>query len=262
MNINVKMLTLFHIYSEKSDKDTKFIVIARNLFFAVFAVSLKNTIFAVPNIKTTMIDNTAFLFDLDGVIIDTEPQYDIFWKATAEKYQLGIEHFEKIIKGTVLPDILSRYFLRFPATVQQEIVAANQAFEREMDIIPVPGALSFLENAKKADIPMGLVTSSDDRKIEYAFSRLPIRQYFDTIVSADRITKGKPDPACYLLAARDLCVFPENCYVFEDSFNGIQSGNAAGMKVIGLSTTNPADSIANNCFKVIPDFCSLSVLSL
>jgi len=209
-----------------------------------------------------MLSNIAFLFDLDGVIIDTEPQYDIFWKATAEKYQLGIEHFEKIIKGTVLPNILSRYFSLFSETTQQEIVAANQAFELEMEIIPVPGVLTFLENAKKAAIPMGLVTSSDDRKIEYTFSKLPIRQYFDTIISADRIAKGKPDPLCYLLAAQDLGVSPENCYVFEDSFNGIQSGNAAGMKVIGLSTTNSADSIAKDCVKVIPDFCNFTPIFL
>jgi len=206
-----------------------------------------------------MINKTAFLFDLDGVIIDTEPQYDIFWKATAEKYQLGIENFEKIIKGTILPNILSRYFSHFSEKTQQEIAVANQTFELEMDIIPVAGSLAFLEDAKKAGIPMGLVTSSDDRKIEYVFSRLPVRQYFDTIVSADRITRGKPDPMCYLLAAQDLSLSPENCYVFEDSFNGIKSGNAAGMKVIGLSTTNSADSIAKDCIKVIPDFCGFSL---
>jgi HAD superfamily hydrolase (TIGR01509 family) len=209
-----------------------------------------------------MINNAAFLFDLDGVIIDTEPQYDIFWKKTAEKYQLGIENFEKIIKGTILPNILSSYFSHFPEKAQREIVAAIQAFELEMDIIPVPGVLAFLENVKKANIPMGLVTSSDDRKIEYVFSRLMIRQYFDTIVSADRIVRGKPDPACYLLAACDLGVPADYCYVFEDSFNGIKSGNAAGMKVIGLSTSNPADSLAGNCVKVIPDFCNFSIHSL
>jgi len=208
-----------------------------------------------------MINSTAFLFDLDGVIIDTEPQYDIFWKKTAEKYRLGIENFEKIIKGTILPHILSRYFSRFPEKTHREIIAAIQAFELKMDIIPIPGVLTFLENAKEAGIPMGLVTSSDDRKIEYVFNRLPIRQYFDAIVSADRITQGKPDPMCYLSAARDLNIPPENCYVFEDSFNGIQSGNSAGMKVIGLSTTNPTDSIAKDCIKVIPDFCNLSVYS-
>ena len=209
-----------------------------------------------------MINNTAFLFDLDGVVIDTESQYDIFWKQTAEKYQLGIENFEKIIKGTILPHILSRYFSRFSEETHQKIVAACQDFELEMDIMPIPGVLTFLENAKKIGIPMGLVTSSDDRKIEYVFSQLLIRQYFDTIVSADRITQGKPDPMCYLLASQDLGISPENCYVFEDSFNGIQSGNAAGMKIIGLSTTNPTDSIAKDCIKVISNFCNFTVHSL
>ena len=208
-----------------------------------------------------MISNAAFLFDLDGVIIDTEPQYDIFWKETAEKYQLGT-NFEQIIKGTTLPHILSNYLSHFQKTTQQEIVASGQAFELAMDIIPIPGALAFLEDVKKAGIPMGLVTSSDDRKIEYVFSRLSIRQYFNSIVSADRITYGKPDPMCYLLAAQDIGISPENCYIFEDSFNGIQSGNAAGMKVIGLSTTNTAESIAKNCIKVIPNFCNISVHSL
>jgi len=206
-----------------------------------------------------MINNTAFLFDLDGVIIDTEPQYDIFWKATAEKYQLGIENFEKVIKGTTLPYIFSRYFSHLSGETHRSITVANQTFELEMEIIPVAGALTFLERAKEAGVPMGLVTSSDDRKIEYVFSRLPIRQYFDTIVSADRITRGKPDPMCYLLAARDVGVSPGNCYVFEDSFNGIRSGKAAGMKVIGLSTTNSADSIAKDCIGVIPDFCGFSL---
>jgi len=202
---------------------------------------------------------TAFLFDFDGVIIDTEPQYDVFWKNVGEKYQLGIEKFEDVIKGTTLPHILLHYFSQFPETTHQEIIADNEVFELKMDIIPVPGALAFLEEVKKAGIPTGLVTSSDDRKVAYAFSRLPIRNYFDTIVSADRITSGKPDPMCYLLAARDLNIPPENCYVFEDSFHGIKAGNAAGMKVIGLSTSNPADSIANDCIKVIPDFCHFSV---
>ena len=206
--------------------------------------------------------NTAFLFDLDGVIIDTEPQYDIFWKKTAKKYQLGIENFENIIKGTTLPYILSNYFSHFPETIQQELAVANQTFELEMDIITIPGALAFLEKVKEVGIPMGLVTSSDDCKINYVFSRLPIRQYFDVIISAGRIIHGKPDPMCYLLAAQDLGISPENCYVFEDSFNGIKSGNAAGMKVIGLSTTNSADSIAKDCIRVIPDFCSFSAHSL
>jgi HAD superfamily hydrolase (TIGR01509 family) len=194
------------------------------------------------------------LFDLDGVILDSEPQYDIFWKRTSEEYHLGIAHFEQVIKGTTLPNILAQYFSHLSDTEQEAIASANRAFELKMDMILIPGVLVFLEELKKAGVPTGLVTSSDNEKLEYVFRSLPIRKYFDTVVPADRITQGKPDPMCYLLAAKDLGVLPENCFVFEDSFNGIASGNAAGMKVIGLSTTNSAESIRDKVMKVIPDF--------
>jgi HAD superfamily hydrolase (TIGR01509 family) len=198
-----------------------------------------------------------FLFDLDGVIIDTESQYDQFWSKAGKDYDSGIENFEKIIKGTTLPNILSHYFSHLPEEKRNELEAANHAFDLQLEMVPIPGALEFLSATKKAGIKTGLVTSSDNDKLEIVFRKIPIRQYFDTVVSADRITKGKPDPMCYLLAAKDLAVSPENCYVFEDSFSGIASGNAAGMKVVGLSTTNPAESIRDKVWKEIPDFVGL-----
>jgi HAD superfamily hydrolase (TIGR01509 family) len=207
-----------------------------------------------------MNSNQAFLFDLDGVILDTESQYDVFWKKTAEKYQLGIENFEQLIKGTTLPNIIAKYFSHLPKEQQKEVETTNRAFDVQLKMYTIPGALEFLAKLKKSGAKMGLVTSSSDEKLEYVFSELPIKQYFDTVVSADRITRGKPDPMCYLLAAKDLDVLPENCYVFEDSFNGIQSGKSAGMKVIGLATTHPAESIQADCLQVIPDFQNSNLL--
>ena len=204
----------------------------------------------------------AFLFDLDGVIIDTESQYDVFWKATGEKYNRGIPGFEKLVKGITLPNILAQFFSDLSEDERIQIAKDNHLFDLQMDIQPIPGAMEFLQKAKEKAIPMGLVTSSNDEKLDYVFSQLPIKNYFDTIVSADRITRGKPDPMCYLLAAQDLNVSPEACFVFEDSFNGIKSGNAAGMKVVGLSTTNPKESIEADCVLVIPDFTQPFSLSL
>ena len=206
--------------------------------------------------------DSVFLFDLDGVIIDTEPQYDRIWKQIAENYQLGIEHFERLIKGTILPSIMEKYFSHLSLEEQQTVKKTVNALELEMDIIPIPGVLDFLNELKTAQAKIGLVTSSADEKLEYVFRELPIKHYFDTIVSADRITRGKPDPMCFLLAAQDLNVSTEECIVFEDSFNGIKSGKAAGMKVIGLSTTNSAESIEKDCVMVIPDFKNLAVASL
>jgi HAD superfamily hydrolase (TIGR01509 family) len=202
-----------------------------------------------------MIDrNKAYLFDLDGVIIDTEPQYDKFWSKTAADYQLGIEQFERVIKGTTLPNILAKYFSHLSPKNVEQLEAQVEAFETQMDMTPVAGALEFLQQLKAANIKTGLVTSSNDAKLQSVFAKLPIQHYFNTIVSANRITHGKPHPMCYLLAAQDLGVAPADCYVFEDSFNGIKSGNAAGMQVVGLSTTNSADSISKDCVKVIPNF--------
>jgi HAD superfamily hydrolase (TIGR01509 family) len=205
---------------------------------------------------------TAFLFDLDGVIIDTEPQYDRFWSKAGKDYESGIENFEKVIKGTTLPHIIAHYFSHLPGQKKKELEAASHAFDLQLEMITIPGVLEFLAESKKAGIKTGLVTSSDNKKLEIVFRKLPVRQYFDTVVSADRITKGKPDPMCYLLAAKDLNVSPGNCYVFEDSFSGIASGNAAGMKVIGLSTTHPAENIRDKVWKEIPDFVGFSFHSL
>jgi HAD superfamily hydrolase (TIGR01509 family) len=202
----------------------------------------------------------AYLFDLDGVIIDTEPQYDRFWSKAGKDYNSGIENFEKVIKGTTLPNIFSRYFSHLQEDRLKELEAVCHAFDLQLEMITIPGAVEFLSASKKAGIKTGLVTSSDNEKLESVFRKLPVRQYFDTVVSADRITEGKPNPMCYLLAARDLNVSPENCYVFEDSFSGIASGNAAGMKVVGLSTTNPADTIRDKVWTELPNCLVVPVL--
>lgn len=206
-----------------------------------------------------MKDQVAVLFDMDGVIVDTEPQYDILWKSIGEKYVPEIEGFEKKIKGTILPNILKNYFSHLPETEHQVIENRVTEFELHMDFFEVPGAMDFLRSLKEHGIKTGLVTSSGDEKVKEVSKVMGFDGLFDTFVSAGRIKQGKPDPMCYLLAAHDLGVDPENCYVFEDSFAGIQAGKAAGMKVIGLSTTNPVHSLEDKVLKVIPDFKSFTV---
>lgn len=198
------------------------------------------------------------LFDFDGVIVDTEPIYDLFWNDAAIRYELGIENFAHKIKGTTLPHILEKYFSGYSEEFRQKVVRESTEYEKEMPFPPMPGSIEFLQMLKAHGVKTGLVTSSDDTKIERAFRLLPLGNLFDTVVTADRITKGKPDPMCYRLAASDLKEDPADCLVFEDSFAGIQAGNAAGMRVIGLSTTNPADALKDKVFAVIPNFEALT----
>ena len=77
---------------------------------------------------------------------------------------------------------------------------------------------------------------------------------FDAILTAEDFDRSKPDPDCYLKAAGRFGIAPEHCVVFEDSFNGLKSGRAAGMYVVGLATTNPTDAIRPLCDEVISDY--------
>ncbi|GHV53251.1 phosphatase [Bacteroidia bacterium] len=194
------------------------------------------------------------LFDMDGVIVDTEPIYDLFWKDAGERYHTGIENFADVIKGTTLPDIIEKYFSSFLPEEVEQLVREVEAYEATMPLPAMAGSIEFLQELKANGVRMGLVTSSGQDKVERALALYRLEEVFGTVVSEGRITKGKPNPMCYLLAATDLNVEPEDCIVFEDSFNGIRAGSAAGMRVIGLSTTNPAESLAGMVHEVIPNF--------
>lgn len=196
----------------------------------------------------------AALFDFDGVIVDTEPIYDIFWNDAAERYGLNIPHFADLIKGQTMPRIMNTYFSGFSEEFRQKVWKESSEYESQMPLPLMPGSLEFLQILKDKGVKMGLVTSSDQQKINRAFRLYDMEGFFDTIVTADRITEGKPDPMCYLLAAEDLGYLPENCLVFEDSFAGIEAGNAAGMRVIALSTTNSPESLKDKAYTVIPNF--------
>ena len=196
----------------------------------------------------------AALFDFDGVLVDTEKLYDVFWDEMGERYHTGIPHFASHIKGTTIHGLIEKYFADRPEEEKQQIIAESNHFDWNMPMPPMPGSFEFVRMLKAHGVQIGLVTSSDDKKLAHAFHELPFMEgLFDTSVSANRITRGKPDPMCYRLAAQDFKRKPEDCLVFEDSFAGIQAGKGAGMRVIALSTTNPAAQLEGKADYVIPD---------
>lgn len=194
------------------------------------------------------------LFDMDGVMIDTESQYDIIWKHIGDRYGVGIPNFEKVIKGTTLPNILKKYFSDQTEEERLNIEKTIDDFETNMEFPEIPGSLKFVDELKANGIKVGLVTSSTQTKLNAVNKVRHFDELFDTIVAAERVVQGKPNPECYLLAAKDLNVEPKNCIVFEDSFAGLEAGRAAGMVVIGLATTHPADKLMPYTDTIIPDF--------
>ncbi len=200
---------------------------------------------------------TTALFDFDGVVADTEPLYDVFWADVAERYHIGISDFPLKIKGMVLKHIFEVYFSAYSEEETAKIAKACAEYELQLDFPEIAGSGAFLHCLKERNFKLGLVTSSSALKMQRALKKMELEGLFDTLVTADRVTRGKPDPMGYLLAASDLHSQPAECVVFEDSFSGIRAGTAAGMKVIGLATTNPAEAIDKLVSAVIPDFSDL-----
>lgn len=196
----------------------------------------------------------AALFDFDGVVVDTEPQYSLFWDEKGEKYHPEIPEFGHHIKGQTLTQIYSQYFLH-PEGLQSEITRELLEFETRMSFEFIPGVVDFMKELRRKGVKIAIVTSSNDQKMANAHRALPeLKSMVDAIITADKVTHSKPHPECFLLGAETLQMPIDRCIVFEDSFHGLESGNRAGMKVIGLATTNPASSIADKASLVIPDF--------
>lgn len=199
----------------------------------------------------------AALFDLDGVLIDSETLYTGFWEKVGRSHHLPSPTFAYDIKGTTLNDILTTHFP--DPEVRRDVDRMLHEFENEI-IYPVfPGALEFVDKLRELGLKTVIVTSSDNKKMEYLFKQHPdFPSHFDAIVTAADVTHSKPDPEPYLKGAAKAGATPQECIVFEDSFQGLESGRRAGCKVIGLATTNQADDVARMSDMVTP---SLGVLS-
>lgn len=206
-------------------------------------------------------DNTkciAALFDFDGVVMDTETQYSLFWNKIGKQYFPQIEEFGRIIKGQTLVNIYAKYFAGMEKE-QQDITARLNQFEKDMVYEYIPGVVDFMKDLRAHGVKMAIVTSSNDLKMANVYKAHPeLKELVDRILTAEMFTRSKPAPDCFLLGAEVFGTVPQNCVVFEDSFHGLEAGNAAGMAVVGLCTTNPKEAIADKCKLVMPDFTAFS----
>lgn len=175
------------------------------------------------------------LFDLDGVLLDSEGKYSIFWGNMDNEYPTGVPEFASYIKGFHLTRILG-YFAN--DEVRHQIMEKLLEFERNMCFEFFPGALEFVQRLKDAGIAMAIVTSSDQKKMQALYEQHPqFPALFDNIITGDMVSKAKPDPECFLTAAKQLGLDIKDCIVFEDSRNGLIAGRKSGARVIGVAST-------------------------
>lgn len=206
-------------------------------------------------------NSIGFLFDLDGVLIDSEREYTRIWDAIDDVFPTGVAGFSIKIKGMTLPEILNTYFK--DERIHGAVTDMLNSLEQQMRYPWLPGAKELLETLRAEGYPRALVTSSNGMKMRHLREEVPeLENYFDTIVTADKISKSKPDPEGYLLGASTLGVDPRRCVVFEDSAQGVKAGEAAGAYVIGLTTTLPSEKLKPYANRIIKDLSEVNLPEL
>lgn len=197
------------------------------------------------------------LFDFDGVIMDTETQYTVFWNEQGRKY-LGEEDFGRRIKGQTLTQIYDNYFSDKPQA-QQEITAGLNVYEKQMSYEYIPGVEAFIADLRRNGVKIAVVTSSNEEKMQNVYNAHPeFKGMVDRILTGEMFARSKPAPDCFLLGMEIFGSQPENTYVFEDSFHGLQAGMTSGATVIGLATTNSREAISGKAHYIIDDFTGMS----
>lgn len=198
----------------------------------------------------------AALFDLDGVVFDTESQYSVFWGMIGREYHPETEDFAQIIKGQTLVQIYDKHFsdpntfahikgFTTCAEEQAKITARLDDFEQHMEYPYIAGLETFVKDLRAHGVKTAVVTSSNMSKMLNVYEHHPeFKSYFDRILTSEDFAKSKPDPDCYLKGAACFGALPQECVGFEDSFNGLRAVRASGAFTIALATTNAAADIS------------------
>lgn len=181
----------------------------------------------------------ALIFDMDGVLIDSEPLHLKAYQETLKDFGITFtEQDNRPFLGRVdlelAEHLVSRHQLPINALQLVDNKEENLARLFSSQLVPMPGVIEVLEHAQRLSIACAVASSATLPTIELITQRLSISRYFQTLTSGDEVPHGKPAPDVYLLAATRIGVLPINCLVIEDSFNGVLAAKAAGMKCIAI----------------------------
>ena len=204
----------------------------------------------------------AVIFDMDGVLVDSEPLWKIAMQEVFSSLGSNLEKtdFQKTV-GLRIDEVIS-YWKPIENWVPEIKEIEIDIVTKMVDLIhhqscPLPGVIETLDFLK-LKTPIGLATSSPQKLIDAVLKTLDVKQYFDAIQSAETETQGKPHPAVFLSAAKKMNVRPEKCLVIEDSLNGIIAAKAARMAVVCIPEKthipNPKMNLADFQFENMTDF--------
>ncbi len=204
----------------------------------------------------------AIIFDLDGVIINSNPAIEAFWKSWTDKegIQLTDALIRQWIHGRKVGDTLNGLFGHLTESKQTAIRESAYHFDQHMNPGPIHGIHSFVTAINQLSLPVGIVTSSHKERMMDMLIRIDIQTNFTHFVTAHDVTNGKPHPEPYLTMSNKMNVPPHQCLVFEDAISGIQSATAAGMLSVGIGDEQAKTALQKfGASDVIPDFTHIRV---
>ena len=212
----------------------------------------------------------AFIFDMDGTIVDNMAFHTKSWLAFFERrgQTLDADEFFRATAGRQGHEIMSTYL---GSHLTKEESAAldfeKESLYRELyapHLAAVNGFVEFIARAKSAGIKLAVATAAPTENIAFTLDGLDLRKEFDAIAGAADVARGKPNPDVFLLAADRSGALPVNSIVFEDAPLGVEAARRAGMRAVVLTTTLPAEAFAefDNVIAIVNDFTQLDVEAL
>src|SRR3954451_1785107 len=201
----------------------------------------------------------AVIFDLDGVLLDSEPIYLAATNSVlaAEGKYISPEQNARYIGvrfRDMLADIIPGMGLAHDADyyIEATRAAVLEAFGKPLT--PPPGARELIERLADHGVPRAVDSSSVHAWVEQVLTNLGVREHFPIVVGGDDVAHGKPSPDIFLRCAELLGVDPARCVVIEDSANGVLAARSAGMAAIGLRTAATSTLVLEGCLAVVESF--------
>ena len=211
-------------------------------------------------------ENSSFgiIFDMDGVLIDSNPYHKKSLKSFARSYGYNLDEQElrEKIYGRQnkewIPNLFGREmgFEEIDKYAREKELHFQKIFEK--DVAPVAGLIPFLESLRNEKIPRAIATSAPRMNVDFVFRHTPIGEFFGLVLDDSHVKRGKPDPEIYLKASDLLGFESGQCVVFEDSLSGVEAARRAGCEVIAVATTHTADEFGEVAM-VINDFREITL---
>lgn len=209
----------------------------------------------------------AVIFDMDGVLVDSEPFHIEIEKRQFILNQVSIsdeEHhqFMGIATDVMWKTIVQKYNLKLPAEtlIEQNRTESIRFFSEVSEIPVMPGLVELLEKLKTSNYLLAVASSSFPEIIELILERTGLKKYFQVIVSSQEAGKSKPEPDVFLLAAQKLGVDPSDCLVVEDSANGIKAAQSAGMRCVAYQGSGANPQSQKEAETVVQNYAQLAVM--